>query len=66
MSIKIKITPLSRQACAYQFVWVGVETIGSPVIMEEKVCEYLIDHDNTFRELLWGGKTFYMSIEYSN
>jgi hypothetical protein len=61
-NIQIKFTPLSIRKCVYQFIRVGIEDIGNPVIMEKEIYQYFIDHDPQIRELLNKGEPFTMCL----
>ena len=61
-NIQIKFTPLSGNKCVYQFIRVGIESIGSPMVMEKETYEYLADHSPEFKELFYKGKLFYMYL----
>ena len=64
-NIQLKFTPLSGNKCVYQFIRTGVEAVGNPVIMDDNVFEYFVDHDETFRELVYKRVPFSLSLVWN-
>ena len=63
MKIGIKFTPLSGNQCVFQFIRIGVEAIGDPVIISKEMLEKLTDRDEVFYNLYIKREPFVLFLE---